>query len=103
MQTEFRVLAELGEKLENITKRTLMIDLVAEFLENLSPDEIGPATNMTLGHPFPKGDTQTLEISCARARRQTTNQNKPQKLHKIFQQNRRFGSNHKNHIRNNQD
>jgi DNA ligase-1 len=65
MRIEFRVLAELGDKLENTTKRTLMVNLVAEFLRNLSPDEIEPATVMILGRPFPKGDARTLEVSWA--------------------------------------
>jgi len=65
MQTEFRVLAELGEKLEKTKRRTLMVDLVAEFLRNLSHDEIEPATSMILGRSFPKGDAKTLEVSWA--------------------------------------
>jgi len=32
MQTRFRALAELCERLEATSKRTLMIDLVADFL-----------------------------------------------------------------------
>jgi DNA ligase-1 len=68
MRTEFRVLAELGDKLENTKKRTLMVDLVAEFLRNLSPDEIEPATSLILGRPFPKADTRTLEVSWATVR-----------------------------------
>ncbi len=65
MRTEFRVLAELGDKLEKTNKRTLMVGLVAEFLRNLSPEEIEPATSMILGRPFPKADTRTLEVSWA--------------------------------------
>lgn len=65
MRTEFRVLAELGDKLENTTKRTLMVNLVAEFLRNLSYDEVEPATSMILGRPFPKADTRTTEVSWA--------------------------------------
>jgi DNA ligase-1 len=68
MRTEFRVLAELGDKLESITKRTLMVDLVAEFLRNLSHDEVEPATSMILGRPFPKTDARTLEVSWATVR-----------------------------------
>jgi DNA ligase-1 len=68
MRTEFRVLAELGDKLENTKKRTLMVDFVAEFLRNLSPDEIEPATSLILGRPFPKADTRTLEVSWATVR-----------------------------------
>jgi DNA ligase-1 len=63
MQTEFRVLAELGDKLENTKKRTQMVNLVADFLKNLAPDEIEPATSMALGKPFPKADDRTLEVS----------------------------------------
>ena len=68
MRTEFRILAELGDKLENTKKRTLMVDLVAEFLRNLSPKEIEPATSLILGRPFPKADTRTLEVSWATVR-----------------------------------
>jgi len=68
MRTEFRVLAELGDKLENTKKRTLMVDLVAEFLKNLSPDEIESTTSLILGRPFPKADIRTLEVSWATVR-----------------------------------
>jgi len=65
MQTEFRALAELCEKLENTSKRTLMVSLVAEFLKSLHADEVEPATSMILGRPFPKWDQRTLEVSWA--------------------------------------
>jgi len=65
MQTEFRTLAELCEKLETTSKRTLMVSLVAEFLKRLHADEVEPATSMILGHPFPKWDQRTLEVSWA--------------------------------------
>jgi DNA ligase-1 len=65
IQTEFRVLAELGDKLEKTTSRTLMVNLVADFLRNLSSDEIEPATSMILGRSLPKGDSKTLEVSWA--------------------------------------
>jgi DNA ligase-1 len=68
MQIEFRVLAELGDKLENTNKRTLMVNLVAEFLKSLAADEIEPASSMILGQPFPKADARTLEISWATVR-----------------------------------
>ncbi len=68
MRTEFRVLAELGDRLEKTRKRTLMVDLVAEFLRNLSPDEIEAAVSMILGQPFPKADARTLEVSWATVR-----------------------------------
>ncbi len=63
MQNEFRVLAELGDKLENTRSRTLMVELVADFLRSLSSDEVEPATSMILGRAFPKGASRTLEVS----------------------------------------
>ena len=63
MQTEFRVLAELCEKLEATSKRTIMVNLVANFLKQLNADEIEPATSMILGQGFPKWDQRTLEVS----------------------------------------
>jgi len=65
MQTEFRALAELCEKLETTSKRTLMGSLVAEFLKRLHTDEVEPAASMILGRPFPKWDQRTLEVSWA--------------------------------------
>jgi DNA ligase-1 len=63
MQTTFRALTELGEKLEATKKRTLMIDYVIDFLRSLSPEEVEPAVSMILGRPFPKRSQQTLDIS----------------------------------------
>jgi DNA ligase-1 len=65
MQTEFRALAELCEKLETTSKRTLMVSLVAEFLKRLHTDEVEPAASIILGRPFPKWDQRTLEVSWA--------------------------------------
>jgi len=65
MQTPFKALAELCEKLEATTKRLVMIDLVADFLENLEDQEVEPAASMILGRPFPKWSQQTLEVSWA--------------------------------------
>jgi len=65
MQTKFRALAELCEKLEGTSKRTLMVDLVANFLKQLLEDEVEPATSMILGRPFPKRDQRKLEVSWA--------------------------------------
>jgi len=65
MQTAFRKLCELCEKLEATTKRLLMIDLVANLLKNLQPDEVEPAVSMILGRPFPKWDQRVLEVSWA--------------------------------------
>jgi len=65
MQTEFRALADLCEKLEATTKRTLMVELVADFLNQLHADEVEPAVSMILGRPFPKWDQRVLEVSWA--------------------------------------
>lgn len=65
METEFRALAELCEKLEATSKRTLMVSLVAEFLKRLRADEVEPAISMILGRAFPKWDQRTLEVSWA--------------------------------------
>jgi len=65
MQTVFRALADLCEKLEATTKRTFMVDLVADFLKQLQADEVEPAVSMILGRPFPKWDQRVLEVSWA--------------------------------------
>jgi len=65
MQTPFKTLAELCEKLEATTKRLLMIDLAAEFIKSLEAQEVEPAVSMVLGRPFPKWSQQTLEVSWA--------------------------------------
>ena len=63
MQTLFKFLAELGEKLEATSKRLVMIDLVAEFLDKLNTDEVEPAVSMLLGRPFPERSQLTLDVS----------------------------------------
>ncbi len=65
MQTAFRELCEVCEKLEATTKRLLMVDLVANFLQNLQPNEVEPAVSMILGRAFPKWDQRVLEVSWA--------------------------------------
>jgi DNA ligase-1 len=65
MPTPFKALAELGEKLEATTKRLLMVDIAASFLQNLESDETEPAVSMILGRPFPRWDQRTLEVSWA--------------------------------------
>jgi len=63
MQTPFKALAELCEKLGATSKRLLMMDIVADFLKNLETQEVEPAVSMILGRPFPKWSQQTLEVS----------------------------------------
>jgi DNA ligase-1 len=65
METPFRTLAELCEKLESTRKRLTIIDLVAEFLQCLDVQEAEPATSMLLGRPFPKWSQRTLDVSWA--------------------------------------
>jgi len=65
MQTRFQALARLCEKLEATSKRIVMVDLVANFLNQLGADEVGPAVSMILGRAFPKWDQRVLEISWA--------------------------------------
>ena len=40
MPTKFQTLADLGESLEKVSKRNVMVDLVANFLVQLDIDEI---------------------------------------------------------------
>ncbi len=42
-----------------------MVDLVADFLNQLGVDEVEPAVSMILGRAFPKWDQRVLEISWA--------------------------------------
>ncbi len=65
MQTRFQVLAELCEKLEATRKRTVMVDLVADFMNQLGADEVESAVSMILGRTFPRWDQRVLEISWA--------------------------------------
>jgi DNA ligase-1 len=65
MTTAFEALAELCEKLEGITRRIPAVNLVADFLKNLEPEEVEPAVSMILGRPFPKWSQQTLDVSWA--------------------------------------
>lgn len=65
---EFRTLAGLGERLESTTKRSEMVELGADFLKRLKPEEVEPAVCMLLGRPFPKGGGERLEVSWATLR-----------------------------------
>ena len=63
MQTPFRELCELCERLAGTTKRLLMVDQAASFLKMLQPSEVEPAVSMILGRPFPGWDQRVLELS----------------------------------------
>ena len=62
---KFQSLADVCERLTTTTKRTLMTDMVADFLNQLEDDEVEPAVSMMLGRPFPKWDQRTLDVSWA--------------------------------------
>ncbi len=63
MPALFKSLSELLEKVEATTKRLEIIDLTANYLETLGPDEIEPATNMMVGRAFPKYSQKSLDVS----------------------------------------
>jgi DNA ligase-1 len=61
--TRFARLAQLGELLERTKKRKELAALVADFLSDLSPDEVPPAVRLTIGQIFPEWDGRTLNVS----------------------------------------
>jgi len=61
--TPFGHLAQLGEQLEQTTRRHEMTALLADFLQTLLPEEIAPAVRLTIGQVFPERDGRTLSIS----------------------------------------
>ncbi|MEM3823307.1 MAG: ATP-dependent DNA ligase [Candidatus Bathyarchaeia archaeon] len=65
MPTLFKALAELCDKLEGMSRRVISVNLMADFLNILEPDEVEPAVSMILGRPFPKWSQQTLDVSWA--------------------------------------
>ncbi len=65
MPVLFLELCELCDKLQATTKRLVMVELVANFLKNLQPEEVEPAVSMILGRPFPRWDQRILELSWA--------------------------------------
>lgn len=64
----FRELAELGERLKSTPKRSEMINISADFLKRLKPEEVEPAVCMLLGRPFPKSSEERMEVSWATLR-----------------------------------
>ncbi len=61
--TPFARLAHLGEELEQTSKRLELAALLANFLKDLSPDEIPPAVRLTIGQVFPEWDGRALNVS----------------------------------------
>jgi DNA ligase-1 len=63
VDTPFARLAQLGEQLERTSKRRELATLLADFLQDLSPEEIPAAVRLTVGQVFPEWDERTLKVS----------------------------------------
>ncbi len=63
MPALFKYLSELLEKVEATKKRLEIIDLTANYLKTLSPEEIEPATNMMVGRAFPNYSQKSLDVN----------------------------------------
>lgn len=61
--TSFARLADLGQQLEETSKRLELAALLADFLRALSPEEIAPAVRLTIGQVFPEWDGRALNVS----------------------------------------
>jgi DNA ligase-1 len=62
-ETPFARLAELGQRLEQTSKRLELAALLANFLQGLEAEEIPPAIRMTIGQVFPEWDGRALNVS----------------------------------------
>jgi DNA ligase-1 len=63
MATTFERLALLGEELEQTTRRVEMRRAIAQFLRDLSVEEIPPGLRLLIGQVFPEWDDRTLNLS----------------------------------------
>ncbi len=63
MATSFKALTELLEKVGATKKRTQTVALVADFLTELTLEELEPAVSLILGRAFPKWSQKTLDVS----------------------------------------
>lgn len=63
MKTRFIELAQLGEILEKTRSRIQLAQFIGNFLKNLPPEEISPATLLLIGKVFPPEESLPLEIS----------------------------------------
>ena len=63
MPTLFKELASVCEKVENMTRRVFMVNLVADFLKSLEPGEVESAVSMILGSPSLRWRQQALDVS----------------------------------------
>ncbi len=63
LPTPFARLCETGEALEGTRSRLRLAELLADFLRQLTPDEVAPGLRLLLGRPFPEWDGRALNVS----------------------------------------
>jgi DNA ligase-1 len=63
MPALFKSLSELLETVEATKKRLEIVDLTANYLKTLNPQEIESAANMMVGRAFPKYSQKTLDVN----------------------------------------
>ena len=63
MSASFQSLGELLEKVEATKKRLEIIDLTANYIRTLAPQEAEAAVNMMVGRAFPKYSQKTLDVN----------------------------------------
>ena len=59
----YRNLAELCREIESATKRLVIVDLIAQFLNKLHPEEISTSIRLIVGKIFPEWSHITLDLS----------------------------------------
>lgn len=62
-ETLYRNLAELCREIESATKRLVIVDLIAQFLNKLHPEEISTSIRLIVGKIFPEWSHITLDLS----------------------------------------
>lgn len=62
-ETLYWDLAELCREIESTTKRLVIVELIAQFLNKLSPEEVAPSIRMIVGKTFPEWSHITLDVS----------------------------------------
>ena len=63
VQTDFKTLTSLGERLEETSGRLQMTEMIAQFLRGLAPDEVPPGVRLLVGSVFPEWDERSLGLS----------------------------------------
>lgn len=62
-QTSFEKLALLGEELEKTTGRLQLTQMIAQFLKQLTMDEVPAGLRLLIGQVFPEWDERALNLS----------------------------------------